>query len=104
MKIVKKVSIKRIFKELKQKYLERLLLFQTGNFYEAFFEDAKNYSRVIGINYFVRKVDGFKVPAVRMPSQRITSCLRKLTKAGYKIVLFNNKNGKLHACIYESKK
>ncbi len=74
---------------LKKRYPEHLLLFQVGDFYEVFFDDAKRASQLLGIRLTSRdksnEVD--PVPMCGVPIHAIEGYLEKLLACGESCVL-----------------
>lgn len=69
--------------EIKKRYKDCILLFRLGDFYEAFFEDAKIVSRVLNI-VLTRRQDA---PMAGIPYHALNAYLRKLVEAGYKVAI-----------------
>lgn len=73
---------------IKQQYPHALLLFQVGDFYELFFDDAKNASAYLGIALTKRgKVNGDPIPLCGVPVHARDHYLAKLIKGGFKVAL-----------------
>lgn len=73
---------------IKQHYPHALLLFQVGDFYELFFDDAKNASAFLGIALTKRgKVNGDPIPLCGVPVHALDHYLSKLIKGGFKVAL-----------------
>ena len=73
---------------IKQQHPHALLLFQVGDFYELFFEDAKNASAFLGIALTKRgKVNGDPIPLCGVPVHALDHYLAKLIKGGFKVAL-----------------
>ncbi len=73
----------RQYKEIKDKYLDSILLFRMGDFYEAFFEDAKKLSQILNITLTKRA----NVPMAGVPHHAIHGYLSRLIKSGVKIAI-----------------
>ena len=71
------------YKEIKDKYLDSILLFRMGDFYEAFFEDAKKLSQILNITLTKRA----NVPMAGVPHHSIDGFLSRLVKSGVKIAI-----------------
>lgn len=71
------------YKEIKDKYLDSILLFRMGDFYEAFFEDAKKLSQILNITLTKRA----NVPMAGVPHHAIHGYLSRLIKSGVKIAI-----------------
>lgn len=68
---------------IKEQYKDSILLFRLGDFYEAFFEDAKIVSKVLNI-VLTRRQDA---PMAGIPYHALNSYLKKLVEAGYKVAI-----------------
>ncbi len=77
-------AIRRQYEELKAKYPDRVLLFRSGNIYEAFGDDAKIVSKVCNIN--LSESEGGK-SYVAFPHYSIDTYLPKLIRAGHTLAL-----------------
>tara|TARA_Y100001960_G_scaffold332723_1_gene434472 strand:- start:2330 stop:4948 length:2619 start_codon:yes stop_codon:yes gene_type:complete len=76
------------FLELKKDYLEEILLVRVGDFYEAFDEDAKLISKILGIVLTSRNVGkGLRAPLAGIPYHSIDSYLKDLVDSGYRIAI-----------------
>jgi len=80
----------RQYLEIKNRFQDTLLLFQVGDFYELFFEDAKKAASVLGIALTKRgNVNGEPIPLCGVPIHVIDHHLPKLIKKGFKIAICN---------------
>ncbi|MBD3360413.1 DNA mismatch repair protein MutS, partial [Candidatus Peregrinibacteria bacterium] len=76
------------YKEIKAKYEDCILMFRMGDFYEMFFEDAREASRILQIALTSRHKGGEnKAPMCGVPYHAVDQYLSKLTKAGKKVAL-----------------
>ena len=76
--------------ETKRKYPEHLLLFQVGDFYEIFFEDAHRASSILNIRLTSRnKDDPDAIPMCGVPIHALDNYLPKLLRAGVSCVLMS---------------
>jgi len=76
------------YKAVKEKYKDCMVLFRLGDFYEMFFEDAVNGSKILGIALTARnKGDGLKAPMCGVPYHAASSYIAKLTRAGKKVAV-----------------
>ena len=73
----------RQYMEIKRKYRDAILLFRLGDFYEAFFDDAKIVSQVL--NIVLTKRQG--APMAGIPHHALEAYLKKLVDAGYKVAI-----------------
>lgn len=73
---------------IKAQYQDTLLLFQVGDFYELFFDDAKQAASFLGIALTKRgKANGQDIPLCGVPIHVLDHYLHKLVKGGYKVAL-----------------
>lgn len=76
--------------EIKNKFKDALLLFQVGDFYEVFFEDAKIASSILGIALTKRgNINGEPIPLCGVPIHVLDHHLSKLVKKGFKVAICN---------------
>lgn len=73
----------RQYQEMKARYPGAILLFQLGDFYETFFEDAELVSRELELTLTSR--DG--VPMAGVPVRRAEFYVQKLLRLGHKVAL-----------------
>ena len=76
------------FMSIKRKHQDKLVLFRMGDFYETFFDDAVEVSKLLGIQLTSRnhgKDD--KVPLAGIPYHALKGYADKLTKAGRSFVI-----------------
>ena len=74
--------------EIKTSYPDALLLFQVGDFYELFFDDAKQAAACLGIALTSRgKTKGEPIPLCGVPIHALDHYLRKLVKNGFKVAI-----------------
>lgn len=80
----------RHYLEVKRQYPEHLLLFQVGDFYEVFFEDAKIVADALNIRLTSRdKNNPNPVPMCGVPIHAIEGYLAKLVESGFSAVLIS---------------
>jgi DNA mismatch repair protein MutS len=73
---------------IKDQYPDTLLLFQVGDFYELFFDDAKQAAAFLGIALTKRgNVNGEPIPLCGVPVHALDYYLVKLIKGGFKVAL-----------------
>ena len=78
----------RQYSAIKSEYPERLLLYQVGDFYELFYEDAKKASRLLNITLTSRNPsDANPIPMAGVPVHSLESYLVKLMKLGQSVVI-----------------
>lgn len=74
--------------ETKRKYPEHLLLFQVGDFYEVFFDDAIKASEVLSIRLTSRNKDNpDSIPMCGVPVHALDSYLPRLIRGGFSCVI-----------------
>ena len=74
--------------DIKTKYPDTILLFQVGDFYELFFDDAVNAAAVLGIALTQRGTHkGAPIPLCGVPLHVVDLYLSKLVRAGFKVAL-----------------
>src|SRR5262245_61273293 len=73
---------------IKQEYATALVLFQVGDFYELFFEDAKAASAFLGIALTKRGTNnGEPIPLCGVPVHALDHYLAKLVRGGFNVVI-----------------
>ncbi len=78
----------RQYREIKRAYSEAILFFRVGDFYEMFFEDALEASRLLAIALTSRdKARGEPIPLCGVPYHAATGYIAKLLKAGRTVAL-----------------
>ncbi|MBT3704257.1 DNA mismatch repair protein MutS [Candidatus Peregrinibacteria bacterium] len=76
------------YRAIKEKYSDCIVLFRLGDFYEMFFEDAVEGSKILGITLTARnKGDGVKAPMCGVPYHAAEKYIGKLTQAGKKVAI-----------------
>nr|MBQ0090932.1 DNA mismatch repair protein MutS [Candidatus Enterousia merdequi] len=75
--------------DIKSENPDALLMFRLGDFYEAFFEDAKTVSETLSLVLTHRGTDGFgeNVPMCGIPWHASDNYFGRLVKAGFKVAL-----------------
>lgn len=74
--------------EIREQYPEALLLFQVGDFYEIFFDDAKRAAAYLGITLTKRGTyQGEPVPLCGVPLHTLDHYLVKLVKGGFRVAI-----------------
>ncbi|MBQ6109991.1 MAG: DNA mismatch repair protein MutS [Alphaproteobacteria bacterium] len=75
--------------DMKSENPDALLMFRLGDFYEAFFEDAKVVSETLSLVLTHRGTDGFgeNVPMCGIPWHAADNYFGRLVKSGYKVAL-----------------
>ena len=73
---------------IKEQYPDEVVLFQVGDFYELFFDDAKKASAFLAIALTKRgKNKGEDIPLCGIPVHALNHYLTKLIKGGFSVVL-----------------
>lgn len=74
--------------EIRSQHPDALLLFQVGDFYELFYDDAKKASAFLGIALTTRgKNNGEPIPLCGVPVHALDHYVTKLVRGGFKIAL-----------------
>ncbi len=75
--------------EIKEKNQDSILFYRMGDFYEMFFEDAKEASKILGITLTARnnKGDSQRIPMCGIPYHAAESYLAKLVGAGRRVAI-----------------
>ena len=74
--------------QFKDAHEDKILLFRMGDFYETFFDDAKEVSKILGITLTARnKSDDDPVPLAGFPYHALDNYLNKLVAAGKKVAI-----------------
>ncbi|MBR6905834.1 MAG: DNA mismatch repair protein MutS, partial [Selenomonadaceae bacterium] len=71
----------------KEQYPDTILFFRLGDFYEMFFDDAKNVSRELGLTLTSRSGDAEKAPMCGVPYHAAETYINKLIGKGYKVAI-----------------
>lgn len=78
----------RQYLDVKQRYPDCIVFFRLGDFYEMFFEDAEEISRVLDLTLTGRDCGLEKrAPMCGVPYHSVDTYLAKLVKLGYKIAI-----------------
>lgn len=73
---------------IREQYPDMLLLFQVGDFYELFFEDAQKASAYLGIALTKRgNINGEPIPLCGVPMHALQHYLLKLVRGGFKVAI-----------------
>ena len=87
-KIVDATPLMKHYFKIKEQYADMLVLFQVGDFYELFFEDAKIAASFLGIALTKRgKYNGEPIPLCGVPVHTVDHYLTKLVRGGFKVAL-----------------
>jgi len=84
----KKTPLMSQYLEIKNRHRDGILLFQVGDFYETFYEDAAEVSRILNIALTTRdKNKENPIPLAGVPIHAADAYISKLLKAGRKVVI-----------------
>ncbi len=75
------------YHEMKAKYPDAILFFRLGDFYEMFFEDALEASRLLQITLTSRSKGDNQAPMCGVPYHAALNYIAKLTKLGKKVAI-----------------
>ena len=74
--------------ELKKQYLDTIIFYRLGDFYEMFFNDAKEMSRVLELTLTAKSCGGDqKTHMCGVPAKAVDIYLTKAVEAGYKVAI-----------------
>jgi len=74
--------------QIREQYPDELLMFQVGDFYEFFFEDAKKVSSFLGIALTKRGFNnGNPIPLCGVPVHTLDHYITKLIKGGFRLAV-----------------
>jgi DNA mismatch repair protein MutS len=74
--------------DIKKEYHDAVILFQVGDFYEIFFDDAKKVSEFLGITLTKRgNVNGAPIALCGFPVHAVNHYIPKLVKGGFKLAI-----------------
>jgi DNA mismatch repair protein MutS len=80
--------LRRQYLEIKRRYPDMLVLFQVGDFFEAFDEDALTLSRELGLVLTTKYMSKtLRVPLAGIPVASLTHHVSKLIQKGYKVAI-----------------
>ena len=84
----KQTPLMKQYYNIKKEYLDSILLFRMGDFYEAFNSDAEQLSKILGITLTKRSNGAAsEVPLAGFPYHSLENYLIKLSNAGIKIAI-----------------
>jgi DNA mismatch repair protein MutS len=74
--------------QVKKQYPDILLMFRMGDFYEMFFEDAREAARILNISLTVRgKLGDFPIPMAGIPHHAAATYVDRISQQGKKVVI-----------------
>ena len=78
----------RQYLEVKQKHMDKLLMYRLGDFYELFFDDAVTASRELELTLTGRDCGlEERAPMCGVPYHAVDSYISRLVEKGYKVVI-----------------
>ena len=76
------------YKQIKDQYQDTILMYRLGDFYEMFFEDALEASKILQITLTSRNKNGENsAPMCGIPYHAVEGYLSKLTRSGKKVAI-----------------
>lgn len=75
--------------ELRDRYPDYLLLFQVGDFYECFGEDAERLARALGLVLTHKTSKDFTTPMAGIPIRAFDAYAERLLKMGFRLAIAN---------------
>ena len=86
--VAENTPIREQYLRIKNQNPDTILLFQMGDFYETFDEDAKIASMVLEIVYTSREMGkGNQIPMAGIPKHALDNYLPKLIKNGHRVAI-----------------
>jgi DNA mismatch repair protein MutS len=74
--------------QVKKQYPDILLMFRMGDFYEMFFEDAREAARLLNISLTVRgKIADYPIPMAGIPHHAASAYIDRISQQGKKVVI-----------------
>ncbi len=73
--------------DVKAQHPDAILFFRVGDFYEMFFDDAREGSRLLGITLTSRNNGGSDVPLAGVPVKALAEYLPKLVREGRRVAI-----------------
>ena len=80
-------ALAKAYESMKAKHPDAILLYRCGDFYEAFGEDAKAVSEVLGITLTRRNAKDITAQMAGFPHHALDSYLPKLVHAGKRVAI-----------------
>ena len=75
------------YRRIHEEVPDALLMFRLGDFYELFWEDAKEAAALLGLQLTARDNRGERVPMCGIPHHAFTRYVRRLLEAGRKVAV-----------------
>jgi len=74
--------------QIKKDYLQAIVLFRMGDFFEVFFEDAELLSKILNITLTTRgSIEDVAIPMAGIPHHAISNYIEKLSSEGIRVVI-----------------
>jgi DNA mismatch repair protein MutS len=73
--------------KLRDQYAEYMLLFQVGDFYETFGEDAERFSRALNLTLTHKPSKDFTTPMAGIPIRAADTHIERLLKMGFRVAV-----------------
>ena len=70
---------------IKREHPDALLFYRMGDFYEMFFDDAKDAARLLGITLTSRNKGADAIPMAGIPVRAVDTYLQKLIRLGTRV-------------------
>ena len=80
-------ALAKAYAEMKAKHPDAVLLYRCGDFYEAYGEDAKTISEVLGITLTRRNAKDITEQMAGFPAHALDSYLPRLVRAGKRVAI-----------------
>ena len=84
---MQRTPVEQQYYSLKEKHLDKILMFQLGDFYEMFDEDAIIAAKILNIQLTARNKKQKKTPMCGIPVHSCEQYIHKLVKEGYKVAI-----------------
>ncbi|PIE23610.1 MAG: DNA mismatch repair protein MutS [Planctomycetota bacterium] len=75
------------YRSIKRQHEDALLFYRMGDFYEMFYEDAKDAARILGITLTARSKGAQAIPMAGVPVKAAEAYLLKLVRAGKRVAI-----------------
>ena len=85
-------ALAKAYESMKAKHPDAILLYRSGDFYEAFGEDAKAVSEVLGITLTRRNAKDITAQMAGFPHHALDSYLPRLVRAGKRVAICDEPN------------
>jgi len=83
----KQTAVRKQYQRFKDKYMDCILFFRMGDFYESFYEDAEICSRVCGLALNSRSKGNEFIPLASVPYLAANGYFKKLRQSFYKVAV-----------------